>query len=218
MASKIALIVGPGHAGLGKALATNFGKQGYQIALMGKNVDPLNDLVAELKTDNIDSFTVPVDLGDPASVAEGLKTISDNGDLQVVVYNATMRTKNKPSQLTSDLLVDSLTSNLLGAVTVTNLALPLLKATGDGVLLYTGSVVAAKPGTTDVEQSIGKVGLHNYVLALNKELAKSGTFAGMVTINTYIREGKPGHMDPNEIAKAYADLAANKNTPNVEYH
>ncbi|GAY73420.1 SDR family NAD(P)-dependent oxidoreductase [Lentilactobacillus kosonis] len=218
MATKIALIVGPGHAGLGKALAINFGEQGYQIAFMGKNIDPLNDLVAQLKTNNIQAFTVPVDLADPASVAEGMKKISDTGELQVVIYNATMRTKNKPSQLTGELLTNSLTSNLLGAVTVTNLALPLLKATGDGVLLYTGSVVAAKPGTTDVEQSIGKVGLHNYVLALNKELAKSGTFAGMVTINTYIREGKPGHMDPNEIAKAYANLAANKDTANYEYH
>ena len=138
--------------------------------------------------------------------------------MQVVIYNATLRTKNLPADLTRDLLIDSLNSNLLGAVTVTNAALPIVKQAGDGVFLYTGSIVASKPGTSDVEQSIGKAGLHNYVVALNKQLSKTGTFAGMITINTYIRKGKPGHMNPDEIAKAYVNLAAKKDTANFEYH
>ena len=107
---------------------------------------------------------------------------------------------------------------LLGAVTLTHLALPYVKQAGDGVLLYTGSIVAAKPGITDIEQSIGKVGLRNYVFALNKELAGSGVFAGMVTINTYIRKGRPGHMDPMVIAKAFEDLAVARNQAEVAYH
>lgn len=218
MTTKIALIVGPGHAGLGESLANQFGDHGFQIALLGKNLAPLDELVAALKQNHISAFSVQADLADSDSVAKAITDISSHGNLQVVIYNATMRTKNQPTDLTGDSLIDSLTSNLLGAVTVTNKALPVVKQTGDGVFLYTGSIVATKPGPSDVEQSIGKVGLKNYVVALNKQLSKSGVFAGMVTINTYIRKGKAGHMDPNEIAKAYVDLAAKKDTANFEYH
>lgn len=218
MTNKVALIVGPGHAGLGEALANRYGQKGYTIALLGRNPDPLNDLVKTLTASNISAFSVTADLASPASVSNALKEIAQKGDLQVVLYTATMRTKNKPADLTSDLLTESLASNLLGAVTVTNLALPYVKKTGDGVFLYTGSIVAAKPGTSDVEQSIGKAGLHSYVIALNKELSKSGIFAGIVTINTYIRKGKPGHMDPNVIAKAFEDLGNDKKAAEVQYH
>lgn len=37
MAEKVTLIVGPGHAGLGEALARRFGSQGNTIALLGRN-------------------------------------------------------------------------------------------------------------------------------------------------------------------------------------
>ena len=216
--AKITLIVGPGHAGLGESLAKQFAQKGYTIALLGRDHETLDQLVTSLKSANVDAFSVIADLGTPSSVAAALQEISTKGDLQVVIYNATMRTKNKPSQLTQALLTESLTSNLFGAVTVTNLALPYVRKTGDGVFLYTGSVVAAKPGTSDIEQSIGKIGLHNYVEALNKELSKSGIFAGMVTINTYIRKGKEGHMNPDVIAQTFEQLAEDKDTANRAYH
>lgn len=218
MADKIALIVGPGHAGLGQAMAEQLGAQGYTVALMGRQAGPLDDLVKVLTGQGISAFSVAADASDPASVAAALQTIRARGDLQLVHYNATQRTKNKPSELTAALVSQSLASNLLGAITVTNLSLPYVEKTGGGVFLYTGSVVAAKPGPTDVEQAIGKAGLRDYVVALNKELHPRGVFAGMVTINTYIRQGKSGHMDPAIIAKAFLTLAAEKNAAEVQYH
>lgn len=218
MDQKIALIVGPGHAGLGEALATRFGHRGYTIALLGRKQAPLDALVTTLAAEHVNVFAVTADLGNQSSLAAAIKSVTSQGTLQVAIYTATMRTKNKPSSLDQDVLTESLISNLLGAVTLTHLALPYVKQAGDGVLLYTGSIVAAKPGITDIEQSIGKVGLRNYVLALNKELAGSGVFAGMVTINTYIRKGRPGHMDPMVIAKAFEDLAVARNKAEVAYH
>ncbi len=218
MAEKVTLIVGPGHAGLGEALARRFGSQGNTIALLGRNQADLDSLVQVLADDHISAFAVTADLADPATVSAALRQITDKGELQTVIYTATQRTKNKPAELTADILNQSLPSNLIGAITVTNLALPYVKKTGNGVFLYTGSIVAAKPGPSDVEQSIGKAGLHSYVLALNKELSKSGVFAGMVTINTYIRKGKPGHMDPNVIAGAFENLANDRQPAEVQYH
>ncbi|KRL14393.1 SDR family NAD(P)-dependent oxidoreductase [Schleiferilactobacillus perolens] len=218
MADKIALIVGPGHAGLGQAMAEKLSDQGYTIALLARHADALNDLVKTLTDEKIIAFSVVADSSDPASVTSALQTIQQHGELQVVHYNATMQTKNKPSQLTAALVTESLQSNLLGAITVTNLALPIVEKTGGGVFLYTGSVVAAKPGPSVVEQAIGKAGLRDYVVALNKELHPRGVFAGMVTINTYIRAGRSGHMDPNVIAGAFLDLATKKNAAEVQYH
>ncbi|GEK07272.1 SDR family NAD(P)-dependent oxidoreductase [Schleiferilactobacillus harbinensis] len=218
MANKIALIVGPGHAGLGQAMAEQLGAQGYTIALMGRQAEPLADLVKVLSGEGVTAFSMAADAADPTSVTKALATISAQGSLQLVHYNATQRTKNKPSQLTAALVAESLASNLLGAITVTNLSLPYVEKTGNGVFLYTGSVVAAKPGPTDVEQAIGKAGLRDYVVALNKELHAQGVFAGMVTINTYIRQGKAGHMDPTVIARAFIELATQKNAAEVQYH
>ena len=77
MTGKIALIVGPGHAGLGESLANQFGMQGYQVALMGKNAAALAELVTNLTQNNVSAFSVQADLADPESVTRAIKTISE---------------------------------------------------------------------------------------------------------------------------------------------
>jgi NAD(P)-dependent dehydrogenase (short-subunit alcohol dehydrogenase family) len=215
MAQKVIAIFGVGKAGLGQALGALYGSKGYAVALLERDAAHLQAVAGALTKAGITAQGIPTDLSDDASIAAAYPQIAKLGDLDTVVFNATVRRQGRPSTFTGADIWADLAVNVASAVTVSNLAIPYLKAT-KGTLLYTGSVVAAKPGTTDTSQSMGKAAMRNYALALNKDLAKDNIFAGVVTIWTYIRTGH-GAQDPSKIAQAYYDLAQARKDPEVIY-
>lgn len=216
MAEKVLAVYGVGKSGLGEALGSVFGKNGYTIALLERDQDHLNQVKANLEKDRIKVESIPVDLADFKSVDDSVKAIAKLGDLDTVVFNATVRRKGRPSTFTGDEIMEDMAVNLGSAVEIASQTIPILKQ-NKGAILFTNSVVASKPGTTDTSQSIGKAAVHNFALSLNKDLKKDGVFAGLVNIWTYIREGKPGKQNPLNIAQEYYDLVQKRDEVEFVY-
>ncbi|MFT9145274.1 MAG: SDR family NAD(P)-dependent oxidoreductase, partial [Acetobacter orientalis] len=83
MSSQIAVITGAG-AGIGRAAARTLGRAGFDIALLGRNEERLQDAAQDLKTHGIRTLVVPVDVADADAVAKAAHRVeSELGPIKV---------------------------------------------------------------------------------------------------------------------------------------
>ena len=102
---KVALVVG-GSRGIGRQIAIDLAKSDYYVVVAAKTIsdaykidpfppDPnssqstINTVVREIKEAGDDALALPVDVRDPASVANIIdETVRQLGSLDVLVYNS----------------------------------------------------------------------------------------------------------------------------------
>ncbi|WP_454856332.1 SDR family NAD(P)-dependent oxidoreductase [Promicromonospora soli] len=132
--------------GLGRAITTAALARGDRVAATARDVDTLDDLVAEHG-----DAVVPLrlDVTDPAQAVAAVRTAAERlGGIDVVVNNAGHGLFGYVEEITAEQLRDQLEVNLFGVLHVTQAALPVLRAQGSGhvVQVSSSSGVAAWPG------------------------------------------------------------------------
>ena len=65
--SKVVVVTGAG-AGVGRAAATEFARQGYDVALLSRDPDRLEHAAAELRRFGVRALPIPTDVADAAAV------------------------------------------------------------------------------------------------------------------------------------------------------
>lgn len=136
---KIVAITG-GSAGLGLAIAREFGRRGAKIVLISRDQKHLERAVAELAQERIEGDWVVADVLDEAQVAQAVEIISQrHGRIDVWVNNVGRSIRVDINQATAEHYRELLEVNLMSAVNCTRLVLPLLEKTG-GHLVNIGSL------------------------------------------------------------------------------
>ena len=136
MSNQIAVITGASR-GLGRALAAGLAREGYDLILDARNADDLNAAADEIGG----SVTaIPGDVTDPAHRADLLRAAQAAGALDLLVNNAgTLGASPLPAL--ADYPVDELRTafevNVIAPIALTQLLLPLLRASGGAVLNIT---------------------------------------------------------------------------------
>lgn len=194
------MIVGVGQK-MGQAISRAFAQEGFDLILTSRNRRNLEPYAEEAQKNGVSVTTEEIDVTDPDSV---LSCFDRVGVADVVIYNVAALAEEKPSELTPNGLFDTLDQNLLGALRVTQAALPRMRDRGSGTLIYTGGGFGIDPSTTFTSHSLGKAALRNYALALHKELTPEGIHAATVIITRPVREGT--EFDPDDIAAHYLEL------------
>ncbi|MCA8833528.1 MAG: SDR family NAD(P)-dependent oxidoreductase, partial [Proteobacteria bacterium] len=106
---KNALVTGA-SGGIGAAIARALHKQGAQVALSGRRVEPLNELAAELGKG---AFVCPCDLGDAEAVAALPEAATAAlGSLDILVNNAGLTRDNLFMRMTDEEWGDVIDVNL----------------------------------------------------------------------------------------------------------
>jgi NAD(P)-dependent dehydrogenase (short-subunit alcohol dehydrogenase family) len=73
--------------GLGISTARRFGREGYQVALIGRRPHPLGTLISQLTEQGINAAAFPADLAQTSSVPKLISEISIRfGGIDVVAY------------------------------------------------------------------------------------------------------------------------------------
>src|SRR4051812_11736759 len=192
------LLVGTGP-GLGAAIARRFAREGYRLTLVARS-EPA--IAQELRMAGTEVVVLQADAGDPERLRSALAPLFAAPVAPgVVIYNAALMRSDDLLTVTPEQLADAYAVNVIGAVVTAQLAVPAMRAAGQGTLLFTGGGFADALPETLATLSLGKVTLRALATMLARQLRDDNIHAGSLTILGQIAPGTP--FDPDSIADAY---------------
>jgi len=161
-----------GGSGIGRGLAEAFHKRGNTVIISGRRRANL-DAVAKA---NPGMVAIELDITDPTSIDRvATQLISDHRNLNVLFNNAGIMLPDQAAGRVDDkLMVDTITTNLMGPVRMTSALVDHLKAKKDAVIVYTSSVLGFVPMAPTAVYSATKAAIHSYALSQRFLLKKSG--------------------------------------------
>jgi len=159
-------------SGIGAALAVEFARRGYAVAITGRRVGQLEALAERLRAlGAAAALPIELDVTDYPSIDEALeRAFAAFGRLDVVVVNAGVGYSLPAGRGKFDLLRRTIDTDLTAAIATIEYALPRLRAQGGGQIVAVTSVAASRGMTYMGAYSAAKAGLHRYVQALRAEL------------------------------------------------
>jgi short-subunit dehydrogenase len=168
MAFKSALIVGAG-SGLSASLARVLTKDGMKVALAARSTEKLGDLARET---NAKSFAC--DAGDRAQVEKLFAGLDVEGAPDVVVYNASYRTRGPFIDLDPAEVEKSVHVTAFAAFLMAQAAVKRMLPRGHGAVLFTGASASVKGYAQSAPFAMGKFALRGLAQSMARELSPQG--------------------------------------------
>jgi hypothetical protein len=184
-------------SGIGEALAAEFARKGYDLAIAARRADRLEALAGRLRSLGAPRvLPVSLDVTDFDGIAGALaRAATEFGRLDVVVVNAGVGYNTPVGKGRFDLVKSTLDTDLTGAIATIEHALPILRAQGGGQIVVITSIASVRGMPFLGAYSAAKGGLHRYLQSLRAEL----------------------HREPitvTELAPGYIDTDMNRGVPN----
>jgi len=175
-------------AGIGEALALEFAKRRYAVAIAARRAEKLQALQARLVACGAArALAVPLDVTDFAAIPAALERAAQAfGRLDIVVANAGVAFVTPVGKGRFEQARTTVEVNLLGAMATIEAAVPILRAQGGGQVVGITSVAGWRglPGTG--AYSVSKAGLHRYLQSLRAEVHREAIV---------VTELSPGYID-----------------------
>lgn len=173
--SRTILITGA-SSGIGAALAMEFARRGYGLALAARRRARIEAMIPALQAAGA-ARVVPIELDvtQADAVAPAVQQAAAAlGRLDIVVANAGVGYHTPTGRSRLEHIRETIDVNLTGAIATIEAALPVMRAQGGGQVVGVTSVAGARglPGYSAYGAS--KAGLHRYLQTLRVESAGSG--------------------------------------------
>ena len=198
------LLVGAGP-GLGMAVARRFADGGYRVTLVARSVDGLRDLAESLTDTGAEIDTVAADASDPDNLGARMAELYGKQRAPgLVIYNAVMGAPDKLLDSNVEHLQTAYAVDVIGAIVVTQVAAPAMRAAGSGTIIVTGGGFADHPIPALATVSLGKAALRSAATMLGADLEPDGIRVATLTIAGQIVAGTA--FDPENIAQRYWEV------------
>ena len=206
---RTALIVGAG-AGISASVARKFAAAGMKVGLAARSPDKLAPLAAEIGAE-----TFAVDAADPAAVARLFEEADARlGEPDVVVYNASGRTRARIVDLDPEAVRQAIAVSAFGGFLVVQQAARRMTPKGHGAILLTGATASVKGFPLSAAFAMGKFALRGLAQSAARELAPQGVHVAHFIIDGGVRSAmrpdpadRPdATLDPDAIAQSYLDI------------
>ena len=194
-------IVGAGR-GLGVAAARRFGQQGFDVALLARRQEHVDELAAQLTAEGITARGYAADVRDAASLTAALdRAAATLGPVEVLQYSPVPQEEflRPVLETTPDELAGALEFSVHGPIAAVNQLLPGMRALGRGTVLFVNGGSAARPNPQVAGTSIAFAGESAYAQMLHEVLAVEGVHVGQLIIPGAITPGHPRN-DPSVLA------------------
>ena len=172
---KIALVTGAA-GGLGEHFSRTLGAAGAKVIVVGRRLEPLQDLASQLQKEGIQALALSMDVTDPASVTQGFdRAQAQFGMINVVVSNAGAATDKPALALTTEEWSQVMDINLKGSwVVCSEAARRLVDAKQPGSLINVTSILGHRVAGSVLPYTTSKAGLEQMTRAMALEWARYG--------------------------------------------
>ena len=216
MSSPLYLVLGAGP-GLGLATARRFGREGYDVVLVGRTAEEIAPLAETLSSEGIGAEAEGVDLADEAAVRALVAEVgSRHGRIDVLHFNPSAWREADVLHLTPAELFEDLALGVAPLLPAVQAAIGFMPA--GGRVLVTGSIAADKPSPAAPSLGVQKAAVRNLVTSLDATLAERGVRAVAVQVNGAL--ATEGPFSPPAVAEALHAAATRSQegwTPHVGY-
>jgi NAD(P)-dependent dehydrogenase (short-subunit alcohol dehydrogenase family) len=206
---RTALIVGAG-SGLSASLARTFAEAGMKVALGARRADGLAGLAKEIGGKAFACNAADAD--EVAKLFTGVEAAFGAPD--VVVYNASYRTRGPFVELVPEEVAKSVAVTAFGGFLVAQQAVKRMLPQHHGAVIFTGASASVKGYAQSAPFAMGKFALRGLAQSMARELQLQGIHVAHVVVDGGIRSerrsdppDKPDSMlDPDAIAQSYLHL------------
>lgn len=173
--TRCAIVTGAG-TGIGRAVSRAFAADGYAVALVGRRLQPLEELAHELPS----ALAVSANVADPSAARAAVAAAVERfGGVDVLVNNAGVGETAPVLEETLEGWESTLRINLTGAFLMTQLVLPhLIDRHGSVVNVASVNGVLAGPGWTSY--CVSKAGLIMLARCVANDYGRDGVRANSV--------------------------------------
>ncbi|HEV7498786.1 MAG TPA: SDR family NAD(P)-dependent oxidoreductase [Vicinamibacteria bacterium] len=206
-------------AGIGRACALAFARQGSRVAVAARRLDRLQSLVEEMRALGAEALAVQTDVGDADQVRRFVQATVDRfGRLDVLVNNAGYGVRGTVEETPIAAYERLMRVNYLGTVHGCQTALPVMRRQGVGLIVNVSSIVGQRALPTGGAYAATKAAQISLTEALRVELRGTGVQACSVhPIGTETEFGevadresggsvtRGGGVGPQQSAEAVAD-------------
>lgn len=162
------ILITGGGSGIGRALAQRWHALGNKVIVAGRRRKALEDTIAGREG----MFAYTVDMDDPSAIEEfAAKIVSEQPGLNMLVNNAgIMRYEDVTKRRDLTDAEETITTNVLGPIRLTNALIDHLVAQPDSAIVNVTSGLAFVPLPKAPTYSATKAALHSYTVALRQGL------------------------------------------------
>lgn len=189
--------------GIGRATALLLAERGSDLVLAARGLRAVEEVAGECEAKGVRARPIALDVGDPASVKEGVDQATRAfGRIDHLVNNAGVTGDGLLLRMKREDWERVILVNLTGAYEVTRAALPAMIKARYGRIVNVSSVVGLMGNPGQVNYCAAKAGLIGFTKALAREVASR-----QITVNAVA----PGFID-TEMTRALAVEARDRMT------
>lgn len=218
------VIIGAGP-GLGLSIAKKFGSHGFDVALVARNKEKLDGLVAELEALGVRARGYQADVTETAGLVSAIEAaVSELGPIDVLEYSPAPTAGNRGRlatidavHLTVDAVAPQLEYYLFGGITAIQSVLPAMLERGSGTILVTTGASSGPmiyPPFASIAAAAGA--LRNWILNLHAAVQPNGVYVAHIALAANIGKGGPA-SEPDTIAESYWRLYQTRTDPELYY-
>ncbi|HEV2146943.1 MAG TPA: SDR family oxidoreductase [Longimicrobiaceae bacterium] len=212
-AERWALVTGA-SSGIGEAFARRLARLRMKLVLSARREERLRELAAELRrAHGTEAVVIPADLGKPGAAGVLWMEARDGREVHLLVNNAGFGLKGRFDALSLERQAEMVRLDCTALMELTHLALPPMRARGDGGIVNVASVAAFQPVPDMAVYAASKA----FVLSLTQAVAEEQRGSGVRVqalcpgpvatgfqdvAGTQVTERTPGIMTADEVVAA----------------
>ncbi|GHV44984.1 beta-ketoacyl-ACP reductase [Synergistales bacterium] len=179
---KVVAVTG-GTAGLGKAIALEFAKEGCKLAICSRTSERLDAACAELEKAGCDFYSQLVDVSDVSAIASFIKNVSGHfGHIDIWVNNAATNLSKHMVEITPDEWDHVFDTNLKGYFFGAQLAIKdMIEKSVKGVIVNVSSYASTLPVLTQSLYAASKIAINSLTRSFAADSACHGIRVVAVT-------------------------------------
>ena len=179
---KIAVVTGA-SAGLGRAIAFGFAREGAKVAISGRRQEVLEETAMELKRETqANVLTFVGDMTQIENVTAFVNQVVDEWNtIHILVNNVGQATRGRLESLCQRDWQQTFEVNLLSAVHCTSQVVPVMKMQKWGRIINISALSGKEPDEELIASNFVKSGLISFSKTLSRELASDNIIVNCVS-------------------------------------